>query len=61
MKEFKRSRGNNQKVCKQELSFLYVTYHHHLFFITVKCHDKIPKGIKLQSGPDIASETIKGK
>ena len=41
---------NNQgeithKVCKQELSFLYATHCHDLFYITVKCHDNIPKGI----------------
>ena len=41
---------NNQgeitrKVCKQELLFLYVTHHHDLFYITVKYHATIPKGI----------------
>ena len=50
-----------QKVCKQELQFQYVTHCHDLFCITVKCHDNIPKGIKLQNGLGIASETIKGK
>ena len=34
-----------QKVCKQELSFLYATHLHDLFYITVKCHDNILKGI----------------
>ena len=46
-----------QKVWKLELSFLYVTHRHDLFYITVKCHDYIPKGIQHK----IASETIKGK
>ena len=34
-----------QKVCKQELSFLFATHCHDLFYITVKYHDNIPKGI----------------
>ena len=34
-----------EKVCKQELSFLYETHYHDLFYITVKYHDNIPKGI----------------
>ena len=36
-----------QKVYKQELSFLYMTYCHRLFYITVKYHDYIPKGIQV--------------
>ena len=36
-----------QKVHKRELSFLYVTHHHDLFYITVKYHDYIPKGIQV--------------
>ena len=39
-----------QKVWKPELSFLYVTHHHDLFYITVKYHDYISKGIKWHSG-----------
>ena len=31
----------------QELSFLYATYRHDLFYITVKYHDYIPKGIQV--------------
>ena len=50
-----------QKVCKLELSFLYVTHRHDLFYITVKCHDNIQRVFKLQSGHEIASETIKGE
>ena len=34
-----------QKVIKRELSFSYATYHHDLFYITVKYHQNIPKGI----------------
>ena len=33
-----------QKVIKWELSFLYMTHHHDLFYITMKFHDYIPKG-----------------
>ena len=33
-----------QKVWKRELPFLYVTYRHDLFYITVKYHDHILKG-----------------
>ena len=36
-----------QKVWKQELSFLYVTHLHDLFYITMKYHDHIPKGIQV--------------
>ena len=52
-----------QKVCKHELSLLYATHCHDLFYITVKCHDdNIYKRVfKVQSGHGIASETIKGK
>ena len=36
-----------QKVCKQELLFLYVTHHHDLFYITVKYHDYIQNGFQV--------------
>ena len=41
---------NNQgeithKIWKRELSFLYAIYCHDLFYITVKYHDYIPKGM----------------
>ena len=36
-----------QKVWKRELSFLYATHHHDLFYIAVKYHDYIPKGIQV--------------
>ena len=36
-----------QKVLKRELSFLYTTHGHDLFYITVKYHDYIPKGIQV--------------
>ena len=36
-----------QKVCKQELSFLYATHCHDLFYITVKYHSYSPKGIQV--------------
>ena len=36
-----------QKAWKQELSFLYVTHRHDLFYIAVKYHDYIPKGIQV--------------
>ena len=52
-----------QKVCKWELSFLYLTHHQDVFYITVKYHDKIryQRVFRLWSGHEIASETIKGK
>ena len=34
------------KVCKQELSFLYATHHHDLFYITMKYHEYILKCIQ---------------
>ena len=36
-----------QKVCKWELSFLYLTHHQDVFYITLKYHDKIPKGFQV--------------
>ena len=36
-----------QKIWKQELSFLYATHRHDLFYVTVKYHDSIPKGIQV--------------
>ena len=36
-----------QKVWKWELSFLYVTHYHDLFYVTVKYHGYIPKGIQV--------------
>ena len=36
-----------QTVRKRELSFLYATHGHDLFYITVKYHDYIPKGIQV--------------
>ena len=33
-----------QKVWKQEMSFMYATHHHDLFYIAVKYHDYMPKG-----------------
>ena len=34
-----------QEVIKRELSFLYATHRHDLFYITVKYHQNIPNGI----------------
>ena len=36
-----------QKVRKEELSFLYATHRHDLFYIAVKYNDHIPKGIQV--------------
>ena len=36
-----------QNVIKGELSFLYTTHCHDLFYITVKYHQNIPKGIQV--------------
>ena len=35
-----------QKVIKGELSFLYATHRHVLFYITVKYHQNVPNGIQ---------------
>ena len=37
---------NNPESIKRELSFLYVTYRHDLFYITIKYHLNIPNGSK---------------
>ena len=36
-----------QGVKKRELSFLYATHRHDLFYITVKYHDYIPNGFQV--------------
>ena len=36
-----------QRIIKQELSFLYATHRHDLFYITVKYHQNIPNGIQV--------------
>ena len=43
----KHDRGDNSKVIKRELSFLYATHRHDLFYITVKYHQNILKGIQV--------------
>ena len=43
----KTSKGNNSKSMKRELSFLYMTHRHDLFYITVKYHDYIPYGFQV--------------
>ena len=43
----KPSRGNNSESMKRELSFLYATHHHDLFYITVKYHDYIPNSFQV--------------
>ena len=43
----KPSRGNNSESMKVELSFLYAIHRHDLFYIAVKYHDYIPKGIQV--------------
>ena len=51
-----------QKVWKRELSFLYETYRHDLFYITVRYHDYIPKGIQVTEGTWICIiKSIKGE
>ena len=37
----------NQKVLKQELSFLYATHRYDLFYMTVKYHQNIPNSIQV--------------
>ena len=41
----KHQRGDNSKVLKQGLSFLYMAHRHDLFYITVKYHQNIPNGM----------------
>ena len=44
----KRIKGEiTQKVIKRELSFLYATHCHDLFYITSKYHQNIPNGIQV--------------
>ena len=40
-------RGDNSKVIKRELSFLYSTHRHDRFYIAVKYHQNIPNGIQV--------------
>ena len=46
-----------QKVLKQELSFLYETHRHDMFYITVKYHQNIPNGFKLESEQETDART----
>ena len=39
----KQSRGNNSEDMKATVVIWYATHCHDLFYITVKCHDHIPK------------------
>ena len=57
----KPSREITQKVKKQELLFLYATYCHDLFYITVKYNDYIPKGIQVTEGTRIRIKIINGE
>ena len=43
------------------LSFLYATHRHDLFYITVKYHDTVPKGIQVTEGTRICIKNIKGE
>ena len=43
----KHQRRDNSKSNRQELSFLYATHRHDLFYITVKYHQNIPNGIQV--------------
>ena len=56
----KPSRGNNSENMK-ELSFLYATHRHALFYINVKYHDDIPKGIQGTERTQICIKSIKWK
>ena len=40
-------RDITKKVIKRELSFLYATHRHDLFYVTVKYHQTIPNGIQV--------------
>ena len=43
----KHQRGDTHKVLKRELLFLYATHRHGVFYITLKYHQNIPKGIQV--------------
>ena len=43
----KPSRGKTQKVWKRELSFLYATHRHDLFYIAVRYHQNIPNSFQV--------------
>ena len=43
----KHQRGDNSKILKRGLSFLYATHRHDLFYITVKYHQNILNGIRV--------------
>ena len=43
----KHQRDIIQRVLKRELSFLYATHRHDLFYITVKYHQNIPNGFQV--------------
>ena len=43
----KHQRGDKSKVLNRELSFLYATHHHYLFYMTVKYYQNIPNGIQV--------------
>ena len=49
------------KVRKQQLLFLYAIHRHDLFYITVKYHDYIPKGIQVTERTRICIKIIKGE
>ena len=58
----KQSRGNNSESMKARVSFLYATYRHDLFFITVKYCDYIPKGIQVtERTPICIKKASKGR
>ena len=42
-----KTKGNNSKVRKPKFSFLYATHHLVLFYISIKYHQNIPKGIQV--------------
>ena len=43
----KHQRGDNSKSIKVRLLFLYAAHRYDLFYITMKYHDYIPKGIQV--------------
>ena len=46
----KPSRQNNSERMKARVAFLYATYRHDLFYIDLKYHDNIQKGIQVMEG-----------
>ena len=57
----KHGRGDNSKILKRGLPFLYATHRHDLFYITVKYHQTIPYGFQIIERTRICIKSIEGE